>query len=185
MLVPSLARSLWLVLTTYLTMLQRREGKKEEGREGGRNLELEAPANTQNPRPRQKGPPADGGHNPQEISWGRWTTPSDHSPQFFSGGPSMSPRLCEWFMKPILSLSSASGSSWLSAVSRTRAESGSRMTVQLRDCLLYAWNKKLLLALQNPGSSNPRASCANPRCPPSLDPLQIDPHTLAAVIKHF
>ena len=91
----------------------------------------------------------------------------------------------EWFMKPILSLSSAPGSLWLSAVSRTRAESGSRMTVQLRDCLLYAWNQKLVLALQNPGSSNPRASCANPRCPPSLDPLQMDPHTLAAVIKHF
>ena len=53
----------------YLTMLQKREGKKEEWREGGRNLELEAPANTQNPRPRQKGPPADGGNNPQEMVW--------------------------------------------------------------------------------------------------------------------
>ena len=91
----------------------------------------------------------------------------------------------EWFMKPVPSLSSAPGSSRLSAVSRTRAESGSRMTVKLRDCLPHAWNQKLLLALQNPGSSNPRASCASPRCPPSLDPLQMDPHTSAAKIKHF
>lgn len=31
---------------------------------------MEPPANTQNPRPKQKGPPADGGHNPQEMVWG-------------------------------------------------------------------------------------------------------------------
>lgn len=91
----------------------------------------------------------------------------------------------ECFMKPVLSLSSAPGSSRLPAVPWTRAESESQMTVQLRDCLLHAWNQKLLLASQNPGSSNPRASCASPKCPPSLDALQMDPHTSGATIKHF
>lgn len=91
----------------------------------------------------------------------------------------------EWFMKPVPSLSSAPGSSRLSAMSWTQAESGSRLTMQLRDCLPHAWNQKLLLALQNPGSFNPRASCASPQCPLSLDPLRMDPHTSAATIKHF
>lgn len=30
-----------------------------------------------------------------QISWGRWTASSDQRSQFFSGGPSMSPRLQE------------------------------------------------------------------------------------------
>lgn len=58
----------------------------------------------------------------------------------------------EWFMKPVLSLSSASWLLTVSAVPWTRAESESQMTVQLRDRLLHAWNQKLLLASQNPGS---------------------------------
>lgn len=49
----------------------------------------------------------------------------------------------------------------------------------------YAQNCKLLLASQNAGSCDPRAGFANPRCPQSLDPLQMSPHASLTAIRRL
>lgn len=64
-----LTRSQFVVSSgIHLTMLQRKR-KKDTRKEGGKDLESEAPANTEDPRTRQKGPPAAGGpsvpHSPR------------------------------------------------------------------------------------------------------------------------
>lgn len=59
-----------------------------------------------------------------EISWGRWTAPSDHSPQLFSGGPSTSPRLREAARVVYEASPEPQLSSWLLAALRYVLDTG-------------------------------------------------------------